>query len=589
MQTQLKFRTLIELFNESLGSVEPADKECLEIVRAERQEKLTFEQLKTGAQDFALRLIQGRSIRLKDKVAILGKNRTDWDIALWGTILTGAVPVLIDPERPVEGVKDHLISTDSRLLVMADDYQDTESRNELKKFAVERGLGLIEMTDDRRSTGRLTADKNVVMCEETGLDGIKAERLLNEVRSRAKADDTAAILCTSGTTGDPREVELTHTNLIANIQGTLQAVRVTAEDRLGHVIPPHHSFGLTVTKLLALWVGATNVYTNRYRQIPQLIGDKNITIFIGVPALFTVLAKKIEEHLAGQKEKNPLIRLLDRYLPKQVGKRIVGKYGWGGLRFFISGAAGLPKWVLEVFWKRGLQLYEGYGTTENSPVYGFNANYRKLGSVGRPISTLLVKIVNDQTQTLQPGEKGEIVLGGACIMKGYYKNPKATEAIIKTDNKGIRWLHTGDLGYLDEDGHLFITGRKKYLIVLPGGKNVNPELVESVLSNVPYVKEVLVVGGLRKDSAGAIQETIRVIVQPDWDVIETRTNLSYSDLVRQPQLLKALIWQGINECQQKSRHLSYFERVSSHHLEIKIDEFQKTSTGKIKREVYIKV
>jgi len=582
MQTQLKFRTLIELFNESLGSVEPEDKECLEIVRAERQEKLTFKQLKTGAQDFALRLIQGRGIRPKDKVAILGKNRTDWDIALWGTILTGAVPVLIDSERPVEGVKDHLISTDSRLLVMADDYQDTESRNELKKFAVERGLGLIEMTDDRRN-------ENAVICEKISSNSTKVSQLLNEVHTEIEADDTAVIICTSGTTSDPREVELTHTNLIANIQGALQAIRVTVEDRLGHVIPPHHSFGLTVTKLLALWVGATSIYTNRYRQIPQLIGDKNITIFIGVPALFTVLAKKIEEHLAGQKEKNPLIRLLDRYLPKQVGKRIAGKYGWGGLRFFISGAAGLPKWVLEVFWKRGLQLYEGYGTTENSPVYGFNANYRKLGSVGRPIPTLLVKIVNDQTQTLQPGEKGEIVLGGACIMKGYYKNPRATEAIIKTDNKGIRWLHTGDLGYLDEDGHLFITGRKKYLIVLPGGKNVNPELVESVLSNAQYVKEVLVVPGLRKDSAGAIQETVRAIVQPDWDVIETRTNLSYSDLVRQPQLLKALIWQGISECQQKSRYLSHFERVSSHHLEIKIDEFQKTSTGKIKREVYIRI
>jgi long-chain acyl-CoA synthetase len=369
----------------------------------------------------------------------------------------------------------------------------------------------------------------------------------------------------------------------------LQTVRLTAEDRLGYIIPPHHSFGLTVTKLLALWVGATNVYTNRYRQIPQLIRDKNVTVFIGVPALFTVLAKRIEEHISAQKEKNLLIRLLDRCLPKLVGKRIVDKHGWGGLRFFISGAAALPKWVLEVFWKRGLRLYEGYGTTENSPVYGFNANYRKLGSVGKPISTLLVKIVNEETRILRPGEKGEIVLGGACIMKGYYKNPKATQAIIKTDNEGVRWLHTGDLGYLDEDGHLFITGRKKYLIVLPDGKNVNPELVESVLSNATYVKEVLVVPCLRKDSVDVIQETVRAIVQPDWDVIQSRTNLSYGDLVRQPQLLKTLIWQSINECQQKSRHLSCFEKLSKDHLEIKIDEFQKTSTGKIKREVYIKL
>ena len=249
----------------------------------------------------------------------------------------------------------------------------------------------------------------------------------------------------------------------------------------------------------------------------------------------------------------------------------------------------MPRWVLEVFWKRGLKLYEGYGTTENSPVYGFNDNPGKLGSVGKPITTLLVKIVNEEGQSLQPGEKGEIALGGPCIMKGYYKNPRATQAVITTDDKGMRWLHTGDLGYLDRDGNLFITGRKKYLIVLPGGKNVNPELVESALSQAQYVGEVLVVPNLRKDSVGIEQETIKAIVRPALDVIETNTSFSYSDLVKQPQVLKSLVWQSVDECQKKSRRLSSYEKVSSQHLEIRIEEFQKTSTGKIKREVYMKV
>ncbi len=249
----------------------------------------------------------------------------------------------------------------------------------------------------------------------------------------------------------------------------------------------------------------------------------------------------------------------------------------------------MPRWVLEVFWKRGLKLYEGYGTTENSPVYGFNESPQALGSVGKPITTMLVKIVNEEGQSLQAGEKGEIALGGPCIMKGYYKNPKATQAVVKTDENGIRWLLTGDLGYLDRDGNLSITGRKKYLIVLPGGKNVNPELVESALSQARYVREILVVPNFRKDSAGVVRETVGAIVRPDWDVIETHTSLSHSDLVEQPQVLKTLVCQSVNECQKKSRRLSSYEKVSSHHLEIRIDEFQKTSTGKIKREVYIKV
>ena len=576
MKTQFRFGTLIDLFNESLTKIEPQGKVCLEIVRTERQEKLTFQQLKTRSQSFALWLIQNQNIRPRDKIAILGKNRIDWDIALWGTILAGAIPVLIDPERPVEGVINHLVHTDTRLLVMADDYHDADSRQELKAFASSRGMGLVEMTDTPFYS--FPQDK-----------GIDADALLNDIRTEIKADDTAVILCTSGTTGDPREVELTHANFIANIQGSVEKIKITGEDTLGHILPPHHSFGLTVGKLLPFWVGATNVYTNRYRQIPELIRDKNITIFIAIPALFTALAKNVEDNITKQKRQNLLLRFFDRYLPKLVGKSIIKKLGWTSLRFSLSGAAKMPRWVLEVLWKRGLKLYEGYGTTENSPVYGFNDSPQKLGSVGKPINTLLVKIVSETNQTLRPGEKGEIVLGGPCIMMGYYKNPKSTGAVIDVDGDGIRWLHTGDLGYLDKDGDLFITGRKKYIIVLPGGKNVYPELVESALSAAPYVREILVVPGIWKDSAGIPQETVKAIVHPAWDVIQSHTNLSHSDLIKQPEVLKNLIWQNINRCQQKNRLLSNFEKISSQHLEIKIDEFQRTSTGKIKREVYIKL
>ena len=584
MQTQLRFRTLIDLFNASFERIESLDKECLEIVRAERQEKLTYGQLKKRAPNFALWLIQAEGIQPGDKVAILGKNRADWDVAMWGIILAGAVPVLIDPERPVEGVINHLIHTDTRLLVMADDYQDADSRQELRDFTSCQGLGLVEMIDT--PCRHMSRSSQPTCWAETGSE---CAEMLSRICAKINADDTAVILCTSGTTGDPREVELTHANLIANIQGSVEKVKITGEDKLGHILPPHHSFGLTVGKLLPFCVGATNVYTNRYRQISELIRDKEITIFVAVPALFTLLAKNIEEGLARQKREKLFVRVLDRYLPKFVGKRIVRKQGWEKLRFSLSGSAPVPKWVLEVFWRRGLLLYEGYGTTENSPVYGFNDSPRRLGSVGKPLSTLSVQIFDERNQILPPGQKGEICLGGPCIMKGYYKNPGATEAVIRKDDEGIRWLHTGDLGYLDEEGHLFITGRKKYLIVLPGGKNVNPELVESALSEARFVNEILVIPGLRKDPAGITEETVRAIVQPAWDEIENHTNFSYGDLIKQPQLLKTLVWQSINECQRKSRQLSVFEKISSHHLEIKIDEFQKTSTGKIKREAYVKL
>ena len=199
-----------------------------------------------------------------------------------------------------------------------------------------------------------------------------------------------------------------------------------------------------------------------------------------------------------------------------------------------------------------------------------------------------VKIVNEQNETLPAGQTGEIVLGGPCVAKGYYKNPQATQAVIETDGNGVRWLHTGDLGYLDEDGYLFITGRRKYLIVLPGGKNICPELVELVLSRARYVEELVVVPGYQKGPAGIKQEAVRAIVRPAWQQIEADTNLSRQDLVNLPGNLKNLIWKSINQCQKDSQELAGFEKIPSKHLvEIEINEFQKTSTGKIKRDVYL--
>jgi long-chain acyl-CoA synthetase len=573
MQTQMTFRNLIDLFNKSLDAIRPLDKTCLEIVRPDRWETLTFEQLRTRARDFAVWLIQSKGIRVGDRVAILGKNRADWDVALWGTILAGAQPVLIDPERPVDGVIDHLMHTDTKLLVVADDYQNAAAQAELEAFAAAQDMAVVPMT----------------VYERVGLNRADVDDLLGTIRVEIGPEVTAAILCTSGTTGDPREVELTHENFIANLRGSVQKVQITPADKLGHILPPHHSFGLTVGKMLALCVGATNVYTNKYREIAEFIRDKDITIFVAVPALFTMLAKGIEEALTKQKRKKPYLRLIDWLSPERVGKAILKKQGWEKLRFFLSGSAPMPRWVLDVCWRRGLLLYEGYGTTENSPVYGFNNSPTKLGSVGKPISTLSVKIVNEENQPLRPGEKGEIALGGPCIMKGYYKNPRSTEAVIRVDEKGVRWLLTGDIGYLDAEGNLYITGRKKYVIVLPGGKNVHPERVESALSEAEYVHEVLVVPGSWKDATGIEQETVKAIVRPAWDVIETRANLSSADLEKQPRLLKNLVWQNINECQQRSRQLSSFEKISSHHLEIRIEEFQKTATGKVKREAYMKV
>jgi len=318
MQIEPKFRTLIDLFNESLAGIERLDKECLEIVRSDRQESLTFEQLRAKARDFAVWLIRSAGIGIGDRVAILGKNRVDWDVALWGIVLASGIPVLIDPERPVGGVTNHITHTGTRLIVMADDYQDDDSRRELKEFASNQDVALIEMT----------------LFDKVGLGEKETDDLLGKIPGQVHPGDTAVILCTSGTTGDPREVELTHENLGANLQGSIKKIDISATDTLGHILPPHHSFGFTVGKLLPFCVGAANVYTNKFREIGELIRDKKVTIFVAVPALFTVLAKNVEERLTKQKQEKPYLKLLDRHMPKQVGKGIIKKLGWDKIRFF---------------------------------------------------------------------------------------------------------------------------------------------------------------------------------------------------------------------------------------------------------------
>jgi long-chain acyl-CoA synthetase len=567
MQTALRYRNLMEMFNHSLAA--PPDKLCVEIIRPERHETLTFEQLRQRAEGFATWLLHESGLHSGDKIAIVSKNRIAWDVALWGSILSEMVPVLIDPERGPQGVIGHLQATDARGLILADDYESEEARFELCQFVEAHGLRTVLMTDEP-------------LCQT----GAPDREALDDIARRVDSDDTAAILCTSGTTGDPREVELTHRNFVANIQGSVRKVDIGPRDVLGHILPPHHSFGLTVGKFLPLAAGATNVYTNKYREVSDLICEKRITIFIAIPALYTALAKKIEDGVAKQRKDKRIVALLDRFAPRYLGQRIRAKQGWSQVRFFLSGAAPMPRWVLEVLWRRGFRMYEGYGTTENSPVYGFNDRLERLGSVGRPIDTLAVKVVNEDNQTLPPHQRGEICLGGPCIMKGYYKNPKATEAAIDTDKNGVRWLHTGDLGYLDEEGNLCITGRKKYLIILPGGKNVNPERVESALSEARFVKEVLVVPTRRQDSNGLMEESVRALVQPAWEVLEAHTGRTQRDLLAQPQLVKNLVWESIRDCQQRNKQLSHFERLGAHHIEIHPGDFVKTSTGKIKREHY---
>jgi long-chain acyl-CoA synthetase len=283
--------------------------------------------------------------------------------------------------------------------------------------------------------------------------------------------DTAVLLYTSGTTGFPKGVMLTNRNLMANAEACMTAMRISARDRIQLFLPLFHAFSFTVCVILPILSGATIVLLKSVRPFSKIIRSvvcDRVTFFVAVPAVYNILSKK---------KINILLRyMLRMFLP---------------VRGCISGAAALPKQTLYEFEKKfGLPLIEGYGLTEASPVVAVNPLYgkRKPTSVGPPIPGVKAALVDDDGRHAPVGERGELIVSGENIMKGYYNKHDETEEVLKGG-----WLYTGDVARIDEDGYIYIIDRKKDLIIV-GGMNIYPREVEDVVNQAPSVEECAMVG-----------------------------------------------------------------------------------------------
>ncbi len=285
-------------------------------------------------------------------------------------------------------------------------------------------------------------------------------------------DDTAEILYTSGTTGKPKGVCLTHKNLISNVRGCCQVIRASSRDTFICLLPLFHSFASTVCMLLPLYLGCSTVIfrvIRPFKRVLRSVMRNRVTIFVGVPSLFNVL-------------KNLKIpRFLNNFL-----LRIISP-----LRVCISGAAALPKNVISEFEKKfRTPLLEGYGLTEASPVVSLSPlkGKRVLGSIGLPLPSVKVKVVSPEGKRLGVNQRGELIVKGPNIMKGYFKLEEETKKAIVDG-----WLYTGDSAFIDEEGYIFITGRIKDMINVRG-LNVYPREIEDLLYQLPYIKESAVIG-----------------------------------------------------------------------------------------------
>jgi long-chain acyl-CoA synthetase len=463
--------------------------------------KLTYAELSDKSAALTDYLIE-QGLMPGQRVAILSESRPEWGIIFFAAISSGAVVVPLDGKLTPPELLSILLDSEPRVLFVSSKFAATALSFKPQVPSLEK---IILIEEGATANGLLSFD---ILRASTVMEG----------RDRG-LDETALIIYTSGTTGDPKGVMITFRNLLSQIEYFSQTMKLSPEETFLSILPLNHLLELTVGFLGVLYAGGRICYCHSLYpdEITQMMRERRVTQMITVPLFLSMLKRSVEREIGRQSgPKRRLFQVafrLARFLPAHSWRRLLfheihQQFG-GRLRAFISGGAPLEREVAKFFERLGLPVYQGYGLTETSPVISVNTPaHNRLGSVGRPLPGVRVRILKDGADS----PEGEILTAGPHVMRGYYKREELTREVI--DEEG--WLHTGDLGLIDKDGFLYITGRSKNLIVLGSGKKVQPEEVENQLSKSPLIKEVCVMGrtgrqGLMEHSA----EICAVIVPSD--------------------------------------------------------------------------
>lgn len=422
-----------------------------------------------------------------ERVAITSANRFEWCASYLGILMAGGTAVPIDAQLSPPEISNLLAHSEAATVF----YSNKTAQN-------------------------ISASARTINFDSPGFKETLNYPAIEHFPAISE-DDIASIIYTSGTTGIPKGVALSHKNFCSDADAVIKANIVTHEDNVLSLLPLHHTYPFMCTFLVPVLLGASITYPIGMKgpELLSTIREKGITILVGVPQLLELMRNGIIRKI---REKPPIVSLalmtllkacnrLRRILNINMGRAIFGKvhesFG-NGFRFFASGGARLDPRVMEDLEALGFTVLEGYGLTETSPVVTFNPmGKRKPGSAGKPLPSVDIKIISPSGT----GE-GEIAIKGPMVMKGYYKNPTATSGVMKDE-----WFLSGDLGYMDEEGYLFITGRTKEVIVLSSGKNVYPEEVERKYLKIPLVREICVTG---IEERGVV-DSLHGIIVPDLD------------------------------------------------------------------------
>lgn len=497
---------------------------------------------------------------LKDtRIAIIGKNRYEWAVNYLAVINGTGVVVPLDKSLPKNEIELSIKRAKVTTIVCEEKYL-----NDIKEIIKD---GTTEL-------------KNIICMDEVKDEDVilmkdlleKGKTLVEEKNDKrfidAKIDNNkmATIIFTSGTTSESKAVVLSHRNIASVVYSLDCAEKIYDTDTNFCLLPFHHTFGSTGL-LFILSNGARSVFCDGLRHIQENMVEYGVSVFIGVPLLIESMDKKIWTAVEKQgktklvktamKVSKALMKVhidIRKLLFKQIHNQLGGK-----LRFVVNGAAALNKRVAEDFYLWGFEVAQGYGLTETAPVLtAENRKKFRFGSIGFPMINVELKIENPDENGI-----GEIVATGPNVMLEYYENEEATNAVIEVDKDGKRWFHTGDLAYRDKDGFIFISGRKKDVIVLQNGKKVFPEELEKLINELPYVVESMVFG-LPKDDDVIV--SCKVVYDKNY----------FKD--KSEDEIRDTIWNDIKEVNTKLITFKHIKKI------IVTDEpMIKTSTAKIKR------
>jgi len=530
----------------------------------------TYSDVFTRASAFGMVLQNKYAIRKGDRIALYSENRPEWCIAYIGLIIIGAVVVPIDAQALESDVLHILNHAEVSLICVSKKTSD----NVINIIQHAKKCKNIVSFDEAVTT------KKVVSFSES----INTIRTTELKEITVQPHDSAEILYTSGTTGVSKAVILSQGNIIEDIKSICSMVRFTPDDVFLEILPIHHVFEGTCSFLLSIYRGSAVTIAESYnpKNIVANIKETKVSIILAVPLLFEKIYNNITRAVQSRgiiiKVFFNTIMLMTRFarivLKMKIGRHTFNwlrkKAGLASIRFVVAGGGPLPLYVAQGFDDIGITILQGYGLTETSPVISVSTlEYNEYRSVGLPIPGVEVKIDRPNNESI-----GEICCRGPIVMQGYYKDIKATQQVI--DNEG--WFHTGDLGYIDDTGFVYITGRCKNLIVTHGGKNVYPEEIEMKLNKSPFILESMVYGQAESETIQG--ERVCTLIVPDYEAIETYSAehmIHYETDEDIEMLIKS-------EIRKVSSQLPVYKRIVKFSLHA--EPFRKTSTKKIKRYLY---